>query len=450
MRARKTTRRSFMTKTALATTAVVAAPYVRGAFAAGKLTIGAWDHWVPGANAALTKICNDWGAKNHVEVHIDYITSVGDKDLLTASAEAQAKTGHDIMQHRAWQIAVHRAVLEPMDDVISALVKEHGPIAPVSEYLAKQDGKWKGVPTITGSQVKPCCSRISLYKQHAGLDLPKMFPGPDGTRDKALVDSWTWDLYASSAAKLKAAGFPIGNPLGQTSDAIDWVGALFRSYGSVFVDEKDNIKVNSPETHAALEMAVKIAQQMPTDVYAWDDAGNNRWLVSGKGSGIMNPPSAWSVAKRDNPKVAEDCWTHDAPRGPKGRFAPYLPFFYGVWSFGKNKSAAKELVQHIVDKPQAKLQVAASNGYDLPAFKSYYDFDTWKTVEPPKYTVYNYPPRGDEVYSINGYPARPDVAAQIYNQSIHTVMIGKVAQGKEKIEDVIKWAAKECEGYLRA
>jgi hypothetical protein len=442
-------RRKFIKRTALATTAAIAAPYVRGVYAAGSLTMGSWDHWVPGANDALTKIVNDWGAKNHVDVHIDYITSQGDKDILTASAEAQAGTGHDIMQHRAWQVQVHRAVLEPMDDVIDRLVKDHGPIATISEYLAKdKGGHWKGVPTITGSQVKPCCSRIDLYKQYAGVDIQKIFPFAE-TRDKALVDGWNWDLYLSSAEKLFKGGYPVGLPCGQFSDAIDWVGALFRSYGAVFVDEKDNIKVNSAETRAALEYAKKLMAFNPPDVYAWDDAGNNKWLISGKGSSIMNPPSAWSVAKRDNPKVAENCWTHDMPRGAKGRFAPYLPFFYGVWSFGKNKSAAKDLVHHIVDKPQAKLQVAASNGYDLPAFKSYYDFDTWSTVEPPKGTVYNYPPRGDEELSIAGYPARPDVAAQIYNQALQTVMVGKVAQGGEKIDDVVKWAANECEGYLR-
>ncbi len=126
-----------------------------------------------------------------------------------------------------------------------------------------------------------------------------------------------------------------------------------------------------------------------------------------------------------------------------------MPFFYGVWSFGANKSAAKDLIRFIVDKPQARRLVAASSGYDLPPFKSYYDFDTWKTVEPPLGTVYNYPPRGDEQDSIAGYPARPDVASQIYNQSLQTVMVSKVAQGKEKIDDVVKWASNELEGYLR-
>ncbi len=449
MKTKTVSRRRFLKRAALATTAAIAAPYMRTSYAAGKLTLGCWDHWVPGANDTLTAICKEWGDKNHVEINIDYITSVGDKDLLTASAEAQAKTGHDIMQHRAWQIAVHREVLDPMDEVITRLTKDHGQIANISEYLAKFDGAWKGVPTIVGSQVKVCCSRLDLYKQHAGIDLQKIFPDND-KRDQALVDGWNWDTYLTSAQKLFKAGFPVGNPLGQTSDAIDWAGALFRAYGSHFADEKDNIKVDTPETRAALEYAVKLAEVMPPDVYAWDDAGNNRWLISGKGSGILNPPSAWSVAKRDNIKVAEQCWTHDIPKGPKGRFAPYLPFFYGVWSFGRNKSAAKDLVHYMVDKPQAKRLVAASNGYDLPAFKSYYDFDTWKVVEPPKGTVYNYPPRGDEQYSITGYPSRPDVASQIYNRSIHTIMIAKVAQGKEKVDDVIKWAQDEVEGFLRS
>jgi ABC-type glycerol-3-phosphate transport system substrate-binding protein len=449
MTASKITRRKFMANTALATSALVAAPYMRTSYAAGKLTMGLWDHWVPGANATMDAIVKEWGEKNHVDVHIDYITSVGDKDILTGSAEAQAGSGHDIYQHRAWQITVHRAKLEPVDDVISALVKEHGAIATSSEYLAKHDGKWFGVPTIVGSQVKPCCSRLDLYKKFCDLDLTKLFPGPDQPRDKALIDTWSWDLYLKTAEQLFKGGYPVGLPMGQTSDAIDWVGALFRSHGAVFVDEKDNIKVDSAETRTVLEYASKLMPLNPPEVYAWDDAGNNRWLISGKGSNIMNPPSAWAVAVRDNRPVGEQCWTHDMPRGPKGRFAPHLPFFYGVWSFGANKSAAKDLVHHIVDKPQAKRLVAASNGYDLPSFASYYDFDTWKTVGPPAGTVFNYPPRDDEQLSMAGYPARPDVAAQIYNQSIQTVMIAKVTQGKQKIDDVIKWAKNELEGYLR-
>ena len=127
------TRRAVVRNAALGTAAVLAAPYVRGAYAAGRLTLGCWDHWVPGANDALTKLCKEWGGKNKVDVQIDYITSQGEKDKLTAAAEAQAGTGHDIMSHRDWNIQIHQRVLEPLDDVMGQLIKDNGPISPVSE-----------------------------------------------------------------------------------------------------------------------------------------------------------------------------------------------------------------------------------------------------------------------------------------------------------------------------
>ena len=238
--------------------------------------------------------------------------------------------------------------------------------------------------------------------------------------------------------------------MGQSSDAVDWVGALFNSFGVVMVDAKDDIRIDSDETRTALEYLKKLMAVNPPEVYAWDDAGNNRWLISGKGSGIMNPPSAWAVAKRDNRQVAENCWTHAMPKGPKGRFVGQLPFFYGLWTFSKNKSAAKDLLLYISQKDSARRLVAASNGYDLPSFKNFYDFDTWKTVEPPVGTVYSYPPRDDEQTSIAGAPARAEVGAQIYNQAINTVMVAKFTQGGEKLDEVIKWGENELEATLRA
>jgi ABC-type glycerol-3-phosphate transport system substrate-binding protein len=238
--------------------------------------------------------------------------------------------------------------------------------------------------------------------------------------------------------------------MGQASDAVDTVGAIFNAYGVVMVDAKDNIKVNSDETRKALEYMKKLMAVNPPEVYAWDDAGNNRWIISGKGSAIMNPPSSWAVAKRDNPKVAEKIWIHGMPKGPKGRFVGQLPQFYGLWSFSKNKSAAKDLLLHISQKEQIAKLVEASVGYDLPSFKSMYDLPTWKTVGPPTGIAYSYPPRGDEQTSMFGAPARAEVGAQMYNQAINTVMVAKVTQGNEKIDEVIKWAEKELEGTLRA
>src|ERR1044072_5315655 len=199
---RSLTRRIVLKNAALGCAAVLAGPYVRGAYAAGRLTLGCWDHWVPGANNTLTKLCNEWGEKNKVEVKIDYITSQGEKDKLTAAAEAQAGTGHDIMSHRDWNIQIHQQRLEPLNDVVESLIKTHGPISPVAEYLGKIKGTWRGVPTTVGSQVKPCQSRFDLYKEHCGINLVDMFPADESKFDQAKQDKWTWDTYLDCAQKL--------------------------------------------------------------------------------------------------------------------------------------------------------------------------------------------------------------------------------------------------------
>ena len=88
---------------------LVAAPFVRSANAAGSLTIGLWDHWVPGANDVQSAIIKEWADKEKVDVKVDYITSQGNKLLLTLSVEAQAHSGHDIMEFTNWESAQFNA-----------------------------------------------------------------------------------------------------------------------------------------------------------------------------------------------------------------------------------------------------------------------------------------------------------------------------------------------------
>ena len=160
--------------------------HIRTAGAAGRLTIGFWDHWVPGANDVMTKLVNGWAEKNKTEVSIDYITSVGNKNLLTLAAEAQAKSGHDIQAFPTWEVLNNADNLEPMDDVMKRLSGKYGPINSIVDYLSKTKGSYRAVPAISGSQYKPACSRIDTFKTAVGMDLQQTFPisgpmGPDTT-----------------------------------------------------------------------------------------------------------------------------------------------------------------------------------------------------------------------------------------------------------------------------
>src|SRR5262245_50603722 len=125
MRNSKLSRRRFMATTAAASATMVAAPFVRTAGAAGKLSIGFWDHWVPGANDATKNLVEAWADKEKVEVQIDFITSQGNKILLTTAAEAQARAGHDIMAMATWLPADYAKQLEHMDDTMGELTAQN-------------------------------------------------------------------------------------------------------------------------------------------------------------------------------------------------------------------------------------------------------------------------------------------------------------------------------------
>ena len=124
---------------------------------------------------------------------------------------------------------------------------------------------------------------------------------------------------------------------GGNTDATDMHGALFAAYGATLIDAEGNLQLNSDAMRQVLEFAQRLVKFYPADAVSYDDASNNRALISGKTALIFNPPSAWAVARRDNIKVAADCWTFPAPSGPKGRFVPTLSFFWGVYNFSNEQ-----------------------------------------------------------------------------------------------------------------
>jgi ABC-type glycerol-3-phosphate transport system substrate-binding protein len=423
----------------------LSAPFVRGAYAAGSLTIGLWDHWVPGANDVQTALIKEWGAREKVDVTIDYITSQGNKLLLTLQAESLARSGHDIMEFTNWEPAQMNQSLESHDDVVKAIVAKNGPIDPAVEYLGKYDGRWLGVPMTRGTLLLGCTTRFDMMKQHAGLDMQALYPAGKPPAD----ESWTWDAFLAAAEKCHKAGVGFGLPLGNTTDTNQWVGALFLAYGAELMDAKGNNTVKTDKVRAVLEYGKKLYAFCPAEATAWDDASNNKWLLSGKGALIFNPPSAWAVGKRDAPQVAEKCWFTGFPKGPAGRFNPILPRFYGVWKFSKNKESAKSLLAFLAERRQAEKQVAASQGYDIPPYVKFNDFATWENEGPPKGAISHYPIKGgDQKAGVTCSPAPPLIAAQIWSQAIQAQMIVRYAKG-ETMDKVMAWADGELEGFKR-
>ena len=445
MVSRKVSRRRFVATTAVASTAFVAAPFVRGAYAAGKLSLGLWDHWVPGANKTSEALIKEWAEKEKVDVTIDFITTQANKLLLTGAAESQAKAGHDILAFTSFLPARYSEQMVPVNDLMDELIKTNGKVNATVEYLGKLNNKWLAVPATVGSQIKGPCSRIDLMKKHAGIDVQAMYPA--GAPPKA--DDWTLDTFLKAAEACHKGGNPFGIGVGNTGDSTDTIGAIFHSYGAVLVDAKGDITVKSDGVRQALDFYKKMMKFLPSDVSAWDDASNNKFLISGQGSLIMNPPSAWAVAKRDAPQVAEQCWTHGFPAGPKGRYAPFVPFFWGIWNFSKNIPAAKSLLVHLSQPASIEKMVVASGGYDLPSFEKLTTLKVWAEAEPPKGTLYHYPnPYNHQILSVAAAPAPHKIAEQINTANLQCQMAVRHYNG-EAMEKTLAWAASELEGYMR-
>ena len=125
--------------------------HIRTAGAAGRLNLAFWDHWVPSGNDIMSRQINAWAQQNNVDVSVDYM-SAGNKLLVTAAAEEQAKTGHDVIALPVWEIHNHASALEPVDDVMQRLITKYGPTNSINDYLAKIKGHWMAVPSNSGSQ----------------------------------------------------------------------------------------------------------------------------------------------------------------------------------------------------------------------------------------------------------------------------------------------------------
>ena len=422
--------------------------HIRTGRAAGKVSIGFWDHWVPEGNEIMKKQCAAFGAAHQVEVQPDFITSNGSKNLLTIAAEAQAKTGHDIQQFPGWEVQNHADQIEPIDDVMKRLTAQYGPVAAASKYLFTVKDQWLSVPCSSGNQNKGPCGRISVLKQAAGLDIVKMYPpSAEATPD---ADNWTYDTMLKAAEACKKANMTFGIGLGTTADSVDTAGAMFAAFGAEVITAKGEVNVRSDNVRQVLEYAQQLVKYLPEDAVSYDDASNNRALISGRSAMIWNPPSAWAVAKRDAPAVAADCWTFPAPKGPKGRFLPMGAFSWGIWNFSSNKSAAKELIEFLSQRENVEARCKVTQGYDIPPFASMTDFKIWDEVEPPKGTVYHYPIRKShhQENSIALAPAPPEIAVQVYNRGTLPTMLAKLQNG-QSIKQVQDWAQDELEGFVR-
>ena len=96
----------------------------------------------------------------------------------------------------------------------------------------------------------------------------------------------------------------------------------------------------------------QLTEYMPPDVYAWDDAGNNRWIISGSGPRIRDP--AVRLGGRGAHSRSWRAALASRHASQPSRPLPWQPAVsLGVWIFARNIPAAKDLLMYMSPEEQS-------------------------------------------------------------------------------------------------
>ncbi len=399
-----------------------------GASAKKTLKIMQWVHFVPAFDKWFNeKYVKEWGEKNNTEVTVDNIGIAGIS--ARAAAEVSAQKGHDLFLFN-WPPPFYEEQAVDMKDVYAECEKKHG----------------KPIDLAIKSTYNP------KTKKYFGFS-PSFTPDPINWRkdlwDDVGVMPDSWEKILDGGRKIKQKhNIPVGIGLAQEIDTAMAMRTLMYSFGAHEQDANGNLTINSKNTVEALKFVKALFQEtMTPEVFTWDASSNNRAMLAGTVSLVLNAISITRQGEKDNPAFTEKIHLAKAAAGPVRRIGlEHVMDVYVIWKFAENiEGAQKFLVDYVGNFRQAFL-----NGefYDFPCFqrtvpdlKQLISNDT-KAKPPDKYKVL------EDVldWATNiGYPGYANAAIdEIYQKWILNVMFAKAAQGVLSPEDAVKEAEAEC------
>jgi len=384
-------RRQFL-RSSVGATAGVAAWATLGrapAFAQKReLTFLSWNHFVPASDEELRKQAEAFSKQANCTVRVDTIAHL----QLPAkyAAEAASQSGHDMILAGTSTAFLYEQQLADVGDVVEDLGKRYGGWYPFSKEGAYMSSGWKAVPWFWISF--PATYNMAHYKK-AGLETPK-----------------TWDELLKQGKILKKQGNPVGIPISHCADAnTTFWSVLWCHGGKVLEVDGKTSALNSDKTAQVIEWYKELYRDaMDPEVLSWDDASNNRFMLSGKGSWIHNPISPYNQALAKSMPIADDINHHRSPGGPAGIHSAPPINGLGIWKFSKNADLAKEFIKFHFQKENFDAWIVASNAFNHPPLRHFADHPIW--AKNPKFAML---PAEAEYGHPRGWPAKTNAAVNL-------------------------------------
>ena len=228
----------------------------------------------------------------------------------------------------------------------------------------------------------------------------------------------------------------LGNTIWYTIVAVAALYPLLWSFGASVTDSQGRLTLDSPATNAALDYVRKLFAQMEPTVLSWDDSGNNKYMLSGRGSYTINAPSIYLKAQHDKMAFAASVMHSQPPAGVKGRFYYADIHGWGIFKFSKNVDLAKRLLRSMYTDESQKLFLTLGEGYDLPVLP-HFDVNPPYASDPQLKVEVGFLRNAHLV----AYPAPPDPRAEVaYQTYVIPNMFARAVQGSNK--DAISFAMK--------
>jgi multiple sugar transport system substrate-binding protein len=339
-----------------------------------------------------------------------------------AAAEVSAQKGHDLVMFLAPPSVYEEQVVD-MKDVYAACESKHG----------------KAIDLAVKSTYNPKTQKYFAFSD-------SYVPDPVNYRSDLWGDIGmkpdTWDNVRIGGKKIKdKTGIPVGIGLSAELDTAMAMRAIMYSFGAHEQDAEGNLTINSKETLDAVKFVKSLFQDTETpEVFAWDPSSNNRQMLAGRSSLVLNAISITRAGENDKMPIHEKITLAKPPKGLVRQIGlEHVMDCYVTWKFSENIDGAKTFLVDYIDN--FKQAFMASEFYNFPCFsKTVPDLTQLiardsKAMPPDKYAVLS-----DVLdWATNvGYPGYSNAAIdETFNTWVINTMFTEAAAGAETPESAL-------------
>jgi multiple sugar transport system substrate-binding protein len=425
----RVSRRQFLSTSAVAGLSLTALGRAPAYAQKRELSFLSWNHFVPAADDELRKQAEAFGKAAGATVRVDTIAHL--QLPAKRAAEAQSQSGHDLLLTGGAEPFMFENQLADMGDLVDELGKKYGGWYPFAAESGQTKSGWKAVPWFWISF--PATYNMAHFKA-AGLEYPK-----------------TWAELLHHGKVLKKQGNPVGIAISHCGDAITTYWSVAWCHGAKVLEADGKTPgINSEKTAQVIEYYKELYKDaMDPEVLSWDDASNNRGILSGKYSWIHNPISPYNAALKEKMPIADDINHHPSPAGPAGTHSAPPINMVSIWKFSKNVALAKDFLKFLFQKENYDAWIVASNAFNHPPLRHLADHPIW--ARNPKFAML---PKEAEFAHPRGWPAKPnDAVARVEVNYVLPDMVAKAVNGmptKRAMEWAQEQVALAVKGQLKA